>query len=36
MNIGRQKFFKKKDWGMRKLLKDLPIKMTYETLDKRK
>ena len=30
----KTKVFKKKDWGMRKLLKELPFKLTYETLDK--
>ena len=30
----KTKVFKKKDWGMRKLLKELPFKLNYETLDK--
>ena len=31
---GKRKFFRKKDWSMRQTIKELPIKMETELLDK--
>ena len=33
-NYWKSKIFKKKDWGMRKTIRELPIKMEVELLDK--